>query len=275
LPTANENGSCRIAATACAAARPFPARPSRSAAGSAALDHARAAPRAAFRATLVECRLETGRQHQIRIHLSERGHPLVGSLVYIRDYSGPRIDAPRTMLHARTLGFVHPRTARGCIRARCAGGFSIDPERAWRNMNLDVKAKRVFVAGGSRGIGRSIALAFAEGGASVSICARGAPALEATRAELAAFGGTVHAASLRPVARRRDRGYVPAAAAGARRHRRAGEQRHRRRRGRRRASWEESLAVDLLAAGARLARGAALPREGRDPRSSTSRRARD
>jgi len=61
-------------------------------------------------ATLVECRLETGRQHQIRIHLSERGHPLVGELVYIRDYSGPRIDAPRTMLHARTLGFVHPRT---------------------------------------------------------------------------------------------------------------------------------------------------------------------
>jgi 23S rRNA pseudouridine1911/1915/1917 synthase len=62
------------------------------------------------RATLVECRLETGRQHQIRIHLSELGHPLVGEQVYIRDYSGPRIEAPRIMLHARTLGFVHPRT---------------------------------------------------------------------------------------------------------------------------------------------------------------------
>ena len=61
-------------------------------------------------ATLVECRLETGRQHQIRIHLSELGHPLVGEKVYIRDYDGPKIDAPRTMLHARTLGFVHPRT---------------------------------------------------------------------------------------------------------------------------------------------------------------------
>jgi 23S rRNA pseudouridine1911/1915/1917 synthase len=61
-------------------------------------------------ATLVECRLETGRQHQIRIHLAELGHPLLGEKVYIRDYDGPRIDAPRTMLHARTLGFTHPRT---------------------------------------------------------------------------------------------------------------------------------------------------------------------
>jgi 23S rRNA pseudouridine1911/1915/1917 synthase len=61
-------------------------------------------------ATLVECRLETGRQHQIRIHLSELGHPLVGERVYNRDYAGPAIEAPRAMLHARTLGFVHPRT---------------------------------------------------------------------------------------------------------------------------------------------------------------------
>ena len=61
-------------------------------------------------ATLVECRLETGRQHQIRIHLSELGHPLVGERVYIRDYVGPMIEALRPMLHARTLGFVHPRT---------------------------------------------------------------------------------------------------------------------------------------------------------------------
>jgi 23S rRNA pseudouridine1911/1915/1917 synthase len=61
-------------------------------------------------ATLVECRLETGRQHQIRIHLAEIGHPLVGERVYIRDYSGPKIEASRTMLHARTLGFTHPRS---------------------------------------------------------------------------------------------------------------------------------------------------------------------
>jgi 23S rRNA pseudouridine1911/1915/1917 synthase len=60
-------------------------------------------------ATLVECRLETGRQHQIRIHLAEIDHPLVGERVYIRDYSGPKIEAERTMLHALTLGFTHPR----------------------------------------------------------------------------------------------------------------------------------------------------------------------
>jgi len=61
-------------------------------------------------ATLVECRLETGRQHQIRIHLSELGHPLVGERVYIRDYAGSKIESMRPMLHARVLGFTHPRT---------------------------------------------------------------------------------------------------------------------------------------------------------------------
>jgi 23S rRNA pseudouridine1911/1915/1917 synthase len=61
-------------------------------------------------ATLVECRLETGRQHQIRIHLSESGHPLVGEPVYVRDFPGPRIAAPRPMLHATELAFDHPRT---------------------------------------------------------------------------------------------------------------------------------------------------------------------
>jgi 23S rRNA pseudouridine1911/1915/1917 synthase len=63
-------------------------------------------------ATLVECTLATGRQHQIRIHLSEMGHPLLGERVYIRDYQGTKIDAPRTMLHARTLGFMHPHNGK-------------------------------------------------------------------------------------------------------------------------------------------------------------------
>lgn len=61
-------------------------------------------------ATLVECHLETGRQHQIRIHLAEAGHMLLGERVYIRGFPGDRIEAPRPMLHAATLGFVHPRT---------------------------------------------------------------------------------------------------------------------------------------------------------------------
>lgn len=59
-------------------------------------------------ATLLEVRLETGRQHQIRIHLSELGHPVVGDRVYIRRFEGERLPAPRVMLHARTLGFTHP-----------------------------------------------------------------------------------------------------------------------------------------------------------------------
>jgi 23S rRNA pseudouridine1911/1915/1917 synthase len=63
-------------------------------------------------ATLVECELDTGRQHQIRIHLSEAGHPVCGETVYMRDHRGPRIAAPRQMLHAAELAFAHPRTGR-------------------------------------------------------------------------------------------------------------------------------------------------------------------
>jgi 23S rRNA pseudouridine1911/1915/1917 synthase len=61
--------------------------------------------------TLVECRLETGRTHQIRIHLAEQGHPLCGETVYQPLFAAPREDrsgAPRIALHAAELGFVHP-----------------------------------------------------------------------------------------------------------------------------------------------------------------------
>jgi 23S rRNA pseudouridine1911/1915/1917 synthase len=61
-------------------------------------------------ASLVECRLETGRTHQIRIHLAERGHPLVGERVYSKSYRGELLPAPRLMLHARELAFDHPQT---------------------------------------------------------------------------------------------------------------------------------------------------------------------
>lgn len=61
-------------------------------------------------ATFVECRLETGRTHQIRIHLSEAGHPLVGERVYAKNNPHPTILAPRLMLHAWQLGFRHPAT---------------------------------------------------------------------------------------------------------------------------------------------------------------------
>jgi 23S rRNA pseudouridine1911/1915/1917 synthase len=60
------------------------------------------------RATLAACKLETGRTHQIRIHLAEAGHPIVGERVYIREFEGDLLPAPRPMLHAAELGFVHP-----------------------------------------------------------------------------------------------------------------------------------------------------------------------
>jgi 23S rRNA pseudouridine1911/1915/1917 synthase len=66
------------------------------------------------RYTLVECRLETGRTHQIRIHLAERGHPLCGEKVYGKPLRGKAPEdqsgAPRLALHAAELGFQHPVT---------------------------------------------------------------------------------------------------------------------------------------------------------------------
>ena len=64
--------------------------------------------------TLVECRLETGRTHQIRIHLAEAGHPLCGEKVYSQPLFKKRIadrsGAQRQALHAAELGFKHPIT---------------------------------------------------------------------------------------------------------------------------------------------------------------------
>lgn len=62
-------------------------------------------------------------------------------------------------------------------------------------MNIELAGKRAVVAGGSRGIGRAIALAFAAAGADVSICARGAEALEKTRDDIARHGHSAHAAA--------------------------------------------------------------------------------
>lgn len=62
-------------------------------------------------------------------------------------------------------------------------------------MIIDFTGKRAVICGGSRGIGRSIALGLAAAGADVSICARGAETLEATRREIASFGHRAHAGS--------------------------------------------------------------------------------
>jgi 3-oxoacyl-[acyl-carrier protein] reductase len=62
-------------------------------------------------------------------------------------------------------------------------------------MQLTFKGKRVVVAGGSKGIGRAIAVGFAASGAAVSVCARGQAALDSARAEIEAKGVKAHAAS--------------------------------------------------------------------------------
>lgn len=79
-------------------------------------------------------------------------------------------------------------------------------------MSFDFKARRVVVAGGSRGIGRAIALNFAAAGADVSICARGAAALQATQADIAAYGHKSHAATCDLADAASVAGYVAAAA---------------------------------------------------------------
>ncbi|MGB7604319.1 MAG: RluA family pseudouridine synthase [Lutisporaceae bacterium] len=60
--------------------------------------------------TLIEARLETGRTHQIRVHMASIGHPIVGDLVY--GYKKQRFETKGQLLHARILGFVHPRTGK-------------------------------------------------------------------------------------------------------------------------------------------------------------------
>jgi 3-oxoacyl-[acyl-carrier protein] reductase len=114
-------------------------------------------------------------------------------------------------------------------------------------MDIDLKDRRIVVAGGSRGIGRAIALGFAAGGAQVSICARGAEALEQTRAEIAALGGTAHAATCDLSSEAAIARYIPEAAAAlggidvlvnnATGYGLSDDE----------ASWEASLSVDLLA----------------------------
>ncbi len=67
------------------------------------------------KAAMVECRLETGRTHQVRVHMASIGHPLLGDPVYGRTRPEhremlDRLDFKRQALHAAHLGFVHPIT---------------------------------------------------------------------------------------------------------------------------------------------------------------------
>jgi 23S rRNA pseudouridine1911/1915/1917 synthase len=82
--------------------------------GKAAVTHYRTLQRLAG-ATDLECTLETGRTHQVRVHLASTGHPLLGDPVYGRTSSALRpilsaLGFRRQALHAARLGFEHPVT---------------------------------------------------------------------------------------------------------------------------------------------------------------------
>ncbi len=89
--------------------------------GKHALTHYRTITQRDLAVALLECRLGTGRTHQIRVHLASQGHPVVGDPVYLRRVPGTArnlpetlrhtlLDFPRQALHAARLGFAHPRT---------------------------------------------------------------------------------------------------------------------------------------------------------------------
>ncbi len=85
--------------------------------GKRAVTHVRAIEHFGPHATFVSCRLETGRTHQIRVHLADNGTPILGDPLYGRLPKHPVLrDAAtalqRPALHARVLGFIHPVTGK-------------------------------------------------------------------------------------------------------------------------------------------------------------------
>jgi 23S rRNA pseudouridine1911/1915/1917 synthase len=90
--------------------------------------------------TLVECRLETGRTHQVRIHLGEAGTPLCGERVYDRPLHGkPYPDGSgitRVALHAATLGLDHPVTGK---RMHWSAALPADLEQALKRLRRETR----------------------------------------------------------------------------------------------------------------------------------------
>jgi 23S rRNA pseudouridine1911/1915/1917 synthase len=80
--------------------------------GKEAVTHYRVLRPLGLRAALVECRLATGRTHQIRVHLTSIGHALIGDQTYGRGRTAGLPEAarafPRQALHASVIGFSHP-----------------------------------------------------------------------------------------------------------------------------------------------------------------------
>lgn len=88
--------------------------------GKPAITHYKTLQIFAHTAALVQCQLETGRTHQIRVHLSSKGYALIGDKIYVKNHkSDLALPAgiknyvntfPRQALHAKSLGFIHPRS---------------------------------------------------------------------------------------------------------------------------------------------------------------------
>lgn len=106
--------------------------------GKHALTHVRTLDVLKASVSLIECKLATGRTHQIRVHLSQAGHPLLGDPVYLRRIpaaargfsAGARqaaLDFPRQALHAARLGFTHPRTGEALL-------FTSEPPEDFQTM---------------------------------------------------------------------------------------------------------------------------------------------
>ena len=90
--------------------------------------------RSSEQASLVECKLHSGRTHQIRVHLHHLGNPVLGDKIYAPRFAK---DFPRQMLHAWKLGFFHPRTGEWKnFEAPLPDDFN-DAHRSDRSVNLD------------------------------------------------------------------------------------------------------------------------------------------
>jgi tRNA pseudouridine32 synthase/23S rRNA pseudouridine746 synthase len=81
-------------------------------------------------AALVELRPETGRMHQLRVHLADRGHPILGDARYGGRLVAGGVAVPRLMLHAAALAFPHPEGGRKRVEAPLPEDFREVAERA-------------------------------------------------------------------------------------------------------------------------------------------------